>query len=177
MEEKLEKTCTREEMADTLEKLAAQLRSGSTEIEQQVRQVPENLEMKLHVKEKKGRVRYKVEWNWSSLEDYDEAARGQLLEQRQSFKQIKKNLAMAFKQLKRALPEGAAPDDAVVREFMVSTRAFVALAEPEWRQPAEEFMGHLENLLRALESGQRESVLHEMTDLENRMVACHREFR
>jgi len=37
MEEKLEKTCTREEMADTLERLAAQLRSGSTKIEQQVR--------------------------------------------------------------------------------------------------------------------------------------------
>jgi XXXCH domain-containing protein len=177
MEEKFERTCTREEMADTLEKLAAQLRSGSTEIEQQVRQVPGNLEMKLHVKEKKGRVRYKVEWNWSSLEDYDEAARGQLLEQRQSFKQIKKNLALAFKQLKRALPENVSPDDAVVREFVVSTRAFVALAEPEWRQPAEEFMGHLENLLRALESSQRESVLHELTDLENRMVACHREFR
>ena len=177
MEEKLEKTCTREEMADTLERLAAQLRSGSTEIEQQVRQVPENLEMKLHAKEKKGRVRYKVEWNWSALEDYDEAARGQLLEQRQSFKQVKKDLAVAFKQLKRALPETVSPDDAVVQEFMVSTRAFVALAEPEWRQPAEEFMGHLENLLRALESGQRESVLHEMTDLENRMVACHREFR
>ena len=114
MEEKLEKTCTREEMADILEKLAAQLRSGSAEIEQQVRQVPENLEMKVHVKEKKGRVRYRVEWRWSSLEDYDEAARGQLLEQQQSFKQIKKNLALAFKQLKRALPEGVSPDDAVV---------------------------------------------------------------
>ena len=177
MEEKFEKTCTREEMADTLEKLAAQLRSGSAQIDQQVRQVPRSLEMKLHVKEKKGRVRYKVEWNWSSLEDYDEAARGELLEQRQSFKQIKKNLALAFKQLKRALPENVSPDDAVVREFVVSTRAFVALAEPEWRQPAEDFMGHLENLLRTLESGQSELVLHELTDLENRMVACHREFR
>ena len=177
MEEKLEKTVSREEMADTLEKLAAQLRSGSAQIDQQVRQVPKNLEMKLHAKEKKGRVRYRIEWHWSSLEDYDEASRGQLLEQRQSFKQIKKNLAITFKQLKQALRETVSPDDTVVQEFMVSTRAFVALAEPEWRQPAEEFMGHLENLLRALESGQRESVLHEMTDLENRMVACHREFR
>ena len=118
-----------------------------------------------------------VEWNWSSLEDYDEASRGQLLEQQQSFKQIKKNLALAFKQLKRALPEGVARTIPLCRSSCAATRAFVALAEPEWRQPAEEFMGHLENLLRALESGQRESVLHEMTDLENRMVACHREFR
>jgi len=99
-------------------------------------------------------VRYKVEWHWSSLEDYDEAARGQLLEQRQSFQADQEKLAITFKQLKRALPETVQPDDTVVQEFMVSTRAFVALAEPEWRQPAEEFMGHLENLLRALESGQ-----------------------
>jgi XXXCH domain-containing protein len=177
MEEQLEKTCTREEMADALEKLAAQLRSGRAEIEKQLRPVPETLETKVRVKEKKGRVRYRVEWHWSTLDDYDEPSRSRLREQQQSFKQVKKNLALTFKQLKLALPAGASRDDPAVCEFVVVARTFVALADPEWRQPAEEFIDHLDNLLRALESGQSESVLHELTDLENRMVSCHREFR
>ena len=50
-------------------------------------------------------------------------------------------------------------------------------AEPEWQEAMNEYLYHLENLIRAVERQQFEVVEHELRDLRTRWVACHRDFK
>jgi XXXCH domain-containing protein len=177
MEEQIEGNVTREALAEVLEKWAMQLRSGQVAAGGQAQQIPDDLEVKIQVRQKKGEARCKLEWRWPLLTDASEPAQHEALRRETQFKRVKKDLAVSFKQLKRSVPQGISSNDPALQQFVENSRALVALAEPEWQQAAQEYLGHLENLLRAVRLGEQSSVLHEIEDLEQRMVACHREFR
>lgn len=177
MKTEIKETCTRHELADYLETLASQLRSGMVQVADASWQVPESLEIKKAVKEKKGTIKYKLEWQWPTLAEYDEGAQQETVRWQTSFKQVKKDLARSFKELRQAVNEGQFPDKQILDDFAAHSRIFADMAEPDWQESAQEFMEHLENLYRSIELKEMELVAHELNDLQNRMKACHREFK
>lgn len=177
MEKKITTVCARQELADYFDELAAHVRKGSFPFGSGALQVPENLEVKLTLKEKKHHVACKLEWRWADPEAgkrREEPGEAGVLPS--NFKQIKKSLARSFRALKQAVNQGGLPDDPLLAEFETLSRAFVALAQPEWERAAREYLGHMENLFGAIRDGRREAITHEIQDLQNRMMACHKEF-
>ena len=168
---------SREELADYLEDLARGLRRGTVEIEGRAWTIPEKVAAELGVKEKKGRLSAKLKWNWSTLADYDREAREEVTRWETSLKEVKKELTFAYRELSRTLNEGRLPDQRVLAAFITSSQALARFAEPEWKEAMEEYLDHLENLIRAVEEGHTDIAAHELRDLGNRMQACHREFK
>lgn len=176
MEENHEQRLNRSALAEQLEAFAVQLRSGKLTVEGGSWDLPDAFETQVRVKEKRGQIRFKLEWRCSTLESYGHEAVEAVTRWRIGLKEAKKAMARTFKDLRKAVADGL-PDEAVLAEFERQTEAFLEFAEPEWRQATEEFVGHLENLRKAVALGHQEIVQHELRDLEARMVACHREFK
>ena len=63
------------------------------------------------------------------------------------------------------------------KDFVESSRAFAAMAEPDWANAMQEYLDHLANLEHAVANRQQEVMLHELRDLQNCMSSCHREFK
>jgi XXXCH domain-containing protein len=139
--------------------------------------VPDELDVRMEFKEKKGHLVAKLSWAWSTLGDYDGAAREEVSRWQDSMKSVKKRLGANFKALQQAVSQGAFPDDRTLREFAESSRAFAAMAEPDWAQTMQEYLDHLANLEHAVDMRQPEVMLHELRDLQNCMNSCHREFK
>lgn len=177
MEEKHGQALTRSALAEQLESLAAQLRSGHLAVEGARWRLSDAFEAKVRVKEKRGQIRFKLEWRCSTLESYEPDAVEAVTRWRSGLKDAKKAMARSFKELKKAMTAGGLADEGVLADFERQTAAFLEFAEPEWRLATEEFVGHLENLKRAVTLGHQELIQHELRDLESRMVACHREFK
>ena len=169
---------TRHELANHLEDMAAQLRLGSIPFGSETLEVPENIEVRSSIKEKRHAVAYKLEWRWAPPEGSRvTASQSDVGRLPSSFKQVKKDLARAFRAIKQAVSEGLTPDDRLLSEFDSLSRAFAAQADPEWERAAREYLGHMENLFRSIRDGRHEAAVHEIHDLQTRMVACHKELR
>ena len=78
MSEELKKTYTRTELADRLEKLAHQFRSGKLGWEEFSGDIPDSVELEFHIKEKKGQIRCKLDFRWSSLAGYAAAEQSEI---------------------------------------------------------------------------------------------------
>jgi XXXCH domain-containing protein len=177
LKEKLEQTLSREALAALLEALAAELRAGTLAVEGTQWSLPPTVETRIEVKEKKGRIRHKLEWRCSTLENYESEAVEEVTRWHSNLRDAKKGMARAFKELKKAVAAGGLSDEALLMELERHSAAFLELAEPEWRHATEEFMDHLGNLRTAWRLGHGEIVQHELRDLETRMVSCHRDLR
>jgi XXXCH domain-containing protein len=177
MKKELEKSFSRQELADFLLELAQQLQTGQLRVEERVWSVPEVLGVRVLLKEKKGRLVLKLQGGWNTLGDYGPEEHEAVSRWQGSFKEVKKRLGASFAELQRQVRQGGFPEDQVVQEFVESSRAMANLAEPEWLAAMEEYRGHLENFQRALQSRQQEVMRHELQDLHNCMAACHREFK
>ena len=128
-------------------------------------------------KEKKGRLAVKLSWTWSTLKDYDHPARDEVHRWQESMKTVKKRLGADFKNLQRVVRQGDFPDDRTLNDFVASSQAFAAMAEPDWQEAMQEYLDHLANLQHAVAQRQMEVMLHELRDLQNCMASCHREFK
>ena len=177
MADKAEKKLGRLELADTLEMLGKQLRNGTLEADGRTWTVPENIETRIQFKEKKGRIVTKLSWRWATLGDYDKRDREEVTQWKKSFKDVKKRLSSSFKEVQRAAAKGGFPDDRTLGFFVEQSQDFSAMAESDWEGAMQEFLDHLENLQRAVASGNVEVVQHEIRDLRHRMGECHREFK
>jgi XXXCH domain-containing protein len=177
MEEKLVKTFPRLELAEYLEKLAADLRKGTIDSKQGQWTIPEKLTTKIRMKEKKGRFEFKLKWRASSVEGYDRTSREAISRWEDSLKAVKKRLNTSYKALAQVISKGEFPDQATVSEFSDSSKAFAEFAEPEWQEAMNEYMDHLHNLKRAVQNRDLELMRHELRDLKNRTKTCHREFK
>ncbi len=177
MGEKEEKTLTRLELADYLKNLSDQLRRGALEAHGRQWTVPNNLDVRMEFKEKKGHLAAKLSWSWSTLEDYDRTARDEVSRWQDSMKTVKKRLGVSFKALQQAVSQGAFPDDRTLGDFVASSQAFAAMAEPDWQGAMQEYLDHLTNLQHAVANRQQEVMLHELRDLQACMSSCHREFK
>jgi amphi-Trp domain-containing protein len=106
MDEKKEKRLSRTNLADYLEDLSRQLRSGMLEAEGRTWTIPNSLDTKIQFKEKKGHIAAKLSWYWSTLCDYDRASREEVTRWKTSFKILKKKLTILFKRLKDVARKG-----------------------------------------------------------------------
>jgi XXXCH domain-containing protein len=177
MKNKIEKEFNRMELADYLEKIAQQLRSGTFDTEGKQWSVPETFEARIKHKEKKGRIETKLKWRWSTLADYEPSAREEVTRWQDSFKTIKKRLAKEFKALQNEIQNGNIPNEETLTAFVMDSERMADFAEPEWQEAMNEYLDHLANLKRAVEKQQLEDVEHELRDLKTRWVACHRDFK
>jgi XXXCH domain-containing protein len=177
MGEKEERTWGRLELAEYLNHLSEQLRRGGLEAQGRRWTVPEDLRVRLEFKEKKGRLVAKLSWSWSTLRDYDRHAREEVSHWQDSIKTVKKRLAADFKKLQQAVSQGAFPDEATLSDFVNSSQALAAMADPDWQEAMQEYLDHLANLQHAVAQRQPEVMGHELRDLQNCMASCHREFK
>ena len=177
MKNKIKKEMQRQELADYLEKLATALRNGEFETADHRWSVPDKLQAKISHKEKKGRIDTKIKWRWSTLEQYEEVDRAEVIAWKDSWKAVKKRLARSFKVLEKAVSSGKMPDADTLAGFIRESREMAAFAEPEWQAAMDEYIDHLGTLKQAVEQNQYEIVQHEIRDLKNRMAQCHREFK
>ena len=177
MGEKNEPRLSRLELADYLKNLSEELRRGAMEAQGRLWTVPDELDVRMEFKEKKGRLNAKLSWSWSTLKDYDHVSREEVNRWQGDMKTVKKRLGAGFKALQQAVSQGAFPDDRTLGDFVAISRAFAAMAEPDWENAMQEYLDHLANLQHAVANRQQEVMLHELRNLQNCMAACHREFK
>ena len=177
MKSTIKKEFNRLELADHLEKIARQLRSGTFDIEGGQWSVPDTVEARIKHKEKKGRIETKLKWRWSTLADYDPLAKEAVTRWQESFKTVKKRLAKEFKTLQSEVENGKLPNEQTLSAFVKDSERMDEFAEPEWQEAMDEYMDHLENLKRAVQRQQLDDAAHELRDLKTRWVACHRDFK
>jgi XXXCH domain-containing protein len=177
MEDKIERGFKRLELADFLEHLAKQLRSGSFEVEGKNWGVPEHLDTKIEIREKKGCVNAKLRFRWSVVDEYDEKTRAKILRRQQDFKDLKNQLAEVFSELLGLAQLWVLPAESKVMRFIELSKEFAGFADPDWESEMKEYLDHVDNLYLALKNGQLEMFLHELRDLKVLVKACHRENR
>jgi XXXCH domain-containing protein len=177
MGDKAEQTMSRLELADYLTDLGEQLRQGAFSAQGRHWTVPDDLNVRMEFKEKKGHLGAKLSWSWSTLSGYDGAAREEVSRSQDSMKTLKKRLGAGFKALQQAVSQGGFPEPRTLEDFVASSRAFAAMAEPDWETAMQEYLDHLTNLEHAVANRQQEVMLHELRDLQNCMSSCHREFK
>jgi XXXCH domain-containing protein len=177
MGDKAEQTMSRLELADYLADLGQQLRRGAFSAQGRHWTVPDDLNVRMEFKEKKGHLGARLSWSWSTLGDYDGAAREEISRGQDSLKTLKKRLGAGFKELQQAVSQGGWPDARTLEDFVATSRAFAAMAEPEWATAMQEYLDHLANLEHAVANRQQEIMLHELRDLQACMSSCHREFK
>ena len=176
MAEKMENTMSRQNLADYLEDLARGLRQGQLEVEGASWSVPEDVEAKLSLKEKKGRLVLKLKCKWETLPEYKPEAREPVVRWQDSFKTLKKRLGSRFKELHQAVLQGKFPDAQLLADFLADSQAMAKMAEPEWEEALQAYLEHVAALERAVASRDLEATRHEVADLRNAMTVCHREF-
>jgi XXXCH domain-containing protein len=177
MGDKAEQTMSRLELADYLTNLGEQLRQGVFSAQGRRWTVPDNLNVRMEFKEKKGHLAAKLSWSWSTLGDYDGAAREEVSRGQADMKTVKKRLGAAFKALQQAVSQVGWPEALTLEDFAAASRAFAAMAEPDWETAMQEYLDHLANLEHAVANRQQEVMLHELRDLQACMSSCHREFK
>jgi XXXCH domain-containing protein len=177
MEDKVKRGLPRQELADYLEKLAQQLRRGSFEVEGKPWNVPERLDTKIEVQEKKGCVNAKVRFRWSVLDEYDEKTRSRMVRRQQDFKDLKDQLTEAFSELLGLAQLWVLPAESKVMRFVELSKELNSFADPDWETEMKEYLDLVNNLHDALKKGQMEMFLHVLSDLKGLIRTCHRENR
>lgn len=167
----------RQELAGYLEHLATALRTGKFETGDHSWSIPDVLQAKISHKEKKGRIDCKIKWRWSTLEQYEPDARQEVVAWKKSWKALKKQLSQSFKVIEKAAGDGKIPEADVLARFIAESRDMAKYAETEWQAAMDEYIDHLGTLKQAVEENQVEAVQHEIRDLKNRMIQCHRDFK
>jgi len=177
MGKKVERRCSRLELADYLADLSQQLRRGQLEAGGRVLTVPEQVEVTIHLKEEEGCCTSKISWQWSARGASHQASREAAPRKPTSFKAVKVKLGASFKHLQRVIGAGLFPDERTMTDFLEASRTFAALVKPEWQQSMAEYLTHLENLRRAVENRLAETMHQELQKLTDCVAACHREFK
>ena len=65
----------------------------------------------------------------------------------------------------------------MVAAFETDSQRMADFADGDWKPAMDEYLDHLENFKLAVRQQQMEIVQHELRDLKNRMVQCHRDFK
>jgi XXXCH domain-containing protein len=177
MEVKFERELSREELADYLTTLAAQIRQGELHVAGIVQKLPSQAATEILVKEKKGRLVAKLSLIFSTLEHYDQPRREAAQQVVETFKVVKKRLGTSFANLKKAMDQGKLPEETLLAEFLRDCQAFAQHADPEWRAEMDIYLGHVKNLEQSYKVGNLEMFQHEMADLKASMVRCHQDFK
>jgi XXXCH domain-containing protein len=177
MKEKDPTNALRLELARHLEDLAQRLRQG--EAAEDINLSP-GIEAYVNIKEKKGRLAAKISVKWLppayAAADFV-PCQDEGLRQLGNFKEVKKRLGATFRELEKIAGQGEFPGEDRLREFVEVSREFNRFAEPEWQGEMQIFLEHVANLELAWKNRQLEMLQHELRDLHNQMMTCHREHK
>lgn len=177
MEENIEKTLSRNELAKHFEEFARRIREGRFSSGNIIWSVPDKIDTKIRFKEKKGRFEAKLKFRWSTLKDYDSDARKAVDDWQDSIKSIKKRMSGAYKNISRTLENHKFPEEKDIEALVESSKVFLRLVDSDMEDAMKEFMDHLYNLKQAMASGLISVMEHEVRDIGSRMRNCHREFK
>jgi XXXCH domain-containing protein len=177
MEVKLERELSREELADYLISLAAQIRQGELQVAGIVQKLPAQAATEIFVKEKKGRLLARLNLSFSTLEQYEPPRREAVQEVMEKFKVVKKRLGKSFANLNKAAAQGQLPDESLLVEFLNDNQTFAQQTDPEWQAEMAVYLDHVKNLESAYKIGNLEMFQHEMADLKASMSRCHQDFK
>jgi XXXCH domain-containing protein len=177
MEDKIERDCLRQDLADYLENLARQLRIGAFEIEGERWGVPEQLNTKIEIKERMGCVQAHLLFRWPVASGYEHKRLEGRCRREHEFTDLKNQLAEVFSELLELAQMWLLPAESQVMRFMELSREFVLLADPDWENEITEYMLHAENLFFAVKNKQLEIFLHELRNLKVLVKTCHQEKR
>jgi XXXCH domain-containing protein len=177
VEVKFDQELSREELADYLTSLASQFRQGELQIAGVVQKLPAQSAVEIHVKEKKGQLKIKLNVMLSTLEFYDRERRQTVEQVMEKFSVVKKKLGTSFANLKKAAAQGRLPEESLFREFLHDNQAFARHIEPEWQGEMDIYLSHVKNLEQAYSIGNFEMFQHEMADLKISMARCHQDFK
>ena len=177
MTNKIEREYLREELASYLEDLAQQLRRGSFEVEGTQWGVPENLNTKIEIKEKKGCVNAKVRFRWSILDEYDEKTRAKMVRRQREFKEVKNQLAELFSELLDLAQLWILPAESKVMRFVELSKEFSGFTDPDWESEYQEYLNHVNNLYSAVKNRNLDVFERELRDIKVMVKSCHRENR
>jgi len=177
MKDKDSNNALRLELAGHLEALAQRLRRG--EAAEDIALAP-GIEASLHIKEKKGRPAAKVSLKWvppAYAAPEFVPCKDEGLRQLASFKEVKKRLAVTFRELEKIAGQGDFPGEDKLKDFAAAAREFNHFAEPEWQAEMQIVLEHAANLELAWKNRELEMLRHELRDLHNQMMTCHREHK
>ncbi len=177
MEVRFDRELSREELADYLTSLASQFRQGELQIAGVVQKLPAQSAVEIEVKEKKGRLKIKMNVMLSTLEFYDQPSREKVEKVTEKFNVVKKRLGTSFANLKKAAAQGKLPEESLLREFLNDCQAFAQHIEPEWQAEMDIYLSHVKNLEQAYTISNFEMFQHEMADLKTSMARCHQDFK
>lgn len=167
----------RAELVRTLEELTRQLKAGKLEYEDRQWTVPENVQVQMDLKEKKGRLSCKIKFRWSTLNDYEATSLEEVNHWKDSFKDVKKQMGRSFAALAKAARQNTFPSSEMVQQFIDHSEAFQRLADPDWEAAMEEYQDHIANLQRAVQDQRMQDFQHELRDLKARKTICHRDYK
>jgi XXXCH domain-containing protein len=170
-------TLTRQHLADRLEEWARGLRAGRLEVEGKTWGVPEEVAAEFSLKEKKGSLALKLKCRWETLAEYHPEAREPVVRWQESFKTLKKRMAVQFKGLQQTISQGQFPDSKALADLVRDSQAMAKMGEPEWGEAMESYLAHIAALERAVAGQDLTAAQHEMADLHTAMVTCHRELK
>ncbi|MDI6812488.1 MAG: hypothetical protein QME75_14355 [Deltaproteobacteria bacterium] len=77
----------------------------------------------------------------------------------------------------RAETLAAFPKEGEVQKYLELSHEFARHADPSWEAEMQEYLDHSENLGRACQNREFDMFRHELRDLQNRMNACHRDYK
>ncbi len=177
MEARWEREYSREELADYLASLAAQIRRGELQVAGLTQKLPPQAAAAILLKEKKGRLVAKLHLSFSTLASYPPSQRETLASQKESFKASKKRLAVSWAALKKAAAGGKLPENGVLADFLRDSDAFAQQVDPEWQPEMDLYLSHVHNLEEAHRLGQAEMFHHELADIQASLSRCHKEFK
>lgn len=177
MEVKFERELQREELADYLNSLAAQIRQGELQLPGFVEKLPERGLAEILIKEKKGRLTAKLYLSFATLEHYDQPRRQTVEAVVESFKAVKKRLGASYANLKKTAATNTLPPPEALAEFLRDNQAFAQQADPEWQAEMDIYLDHVKNLEQAYTLGNLEMFIHELADIKISMARCHQEFK
>ena len=177
MQKKTEKQISPTELADQLEAMARQLRSGMFETASGSWPVPQAVTAKIKIVEKKGRLQTRLTFKWSTVEHYAPPQKAAVKDWENRFKTVKKQLGRSFKELARAAGQDTLPTMSVIDRYLSDTADFASLSKEQWPEAMAVYQDHVENMKRAVDDGRLADFQHEVRDIRSAMSACHRSFK
>ena len=147
------------------------------EVEGKTWSVPDAVAAEVKLKEKKGSLVLKLKCRWATLGDYQPEAREPVARWQESFKTVKQRMAAQFKEFNEAVAQGQLPAPELVADFLSDSQAMADLTEPEWGEGMQSFLAQAAALERAVIARDLEAAKHEVMDLTNAMIQCHKEFK
>lgn len=137
----------------------------------------DDLELRVKVKDKDGRRKFKIEIIWPQTSEGPGTDKGSLKADKGSVKAIKREMRVVLGRMRADVAAGTLPEMPAVRQLDGLIGAFAGKAKAEWRQGLDDLSVAANRLSEAIESrdiAEAEAAVRRLYQIEG---ACHRRFK